>query len=274
MIELIQNPDSGIPGLDLARMMGLSLQFLFAMLRIGAFVVAAPLFSARFIPLQVRIIMAVFLTFAVMGFVPMPEPEALAQLSAVPWMIRELAIGLAAGLVLQIFFSCAVMAGELVASTAGLGFAAQMDPATGTQTPVVGQIFSLFLLATFVAEDGHLAVLRIVYDSYRLIPPGAPMEYGGLLDAGAEATRHMYYFAVQLAMPVVAVLLIVNFTIGIITRSAPQMNLFSFGFPLTLSITLIQLYLTAPSLGPAISAKLASALNALSVMTEAAAYGG
>ncbi|SPF80092.1 flagellar biosynthetic protein FliR [Pseudoprimorskyibacter insulae] len=273
-MELTTDTLAGIPGLQLSAIIGMALQFLFAMLRVGAFVVSAPLFSARFIPLQVRIILAVFLTIPVMGFAQVPPPETLATLTAVPWMIRELVIGLAAGLVLQILFSCAVMAGELVASTAGLGFAAQMDPATGTQTPVVGQIFSLFLLATFVAEDGHLAALRIVIDSYALIPIGQPIHMGALIEAGSEATRAMYLFAVQLMFPVVSVLLIVNVTIGIITRSAPQMNLFSFGFPLTLSITLIQLYLTAPSLGPAISTKIESALNALAIMTEAAAYGG
>lgn len=257
---------TGLPGVELSQLVGLSLQFLFAMLRIGAFVVSAPLFAARFVSLPVRIIIAVCLTVPLMGTVPLPEPEALATVTAVPWAIRELAIGLAAGLVLQILFAAAVMAGDRIANTAGLGLAAQVDPATGSQSPVIGQFFMLFLLVIFVTEDGHLAAIRLVLDSYRLLPVGAPIDAGAMTGAGMTATSRMFRDAAQLMMPVVSVLLLLNIVIGVITRSAPQLNIFAFGFPLTMTATLLLLFLTVTSLGPALAERVAWALQLLREM--------
>lgn len=257
---------NGLPGLELTQLTGLSLQFLFAMLRIGAFVLSAPLFAARFISLPVRIVIAVALTLPVMGQVPLPAPERLASLGSVTWALREMAIGLSAGMVLQILFASAIMAGDRIANTAGLGLAAQVDPATGTQSPVIGQFFMLLLLAIFVTEDGHLAAIRLLLESYRLIPPGAAVPLMPMANVGLAAAGTMFRDAAQLMMPVVSVLLILNIVIGVITRSAPQLNIFAFGFPLTMTMTLLLLFLTAGTLGAALSERLAQALHILSMM--------
>lgn len=257
---------TGLPGLELTQLTGLALQFLFAMLRIGAFVLSAPLFAARFISLPVRIIISVCLTVPVMGQAPIPEPDTLASLSSAVWALRELAIGLSAGMVLQILFAAAVMAGDRIANTAGLGLAAQVDPSTGSQSPVIGQFFMLFLLAIFVTEDGHLAAIRLILDSYRLIPIGTTINGATLVDAGMTATTAMFFNAAQLMMPVVSVLLLLNMVIGVITRSAPQLNIFAFGFPLTMSATLLLLFFTVTSLGPALSERVAQALQQLMQM--------
>jgi flagellar biosynthetic protein FliR len=236
------------------------------MLRIGAFVLSAPLFAARFISLPVRIIISVCLTVPLMGQVPIPEPDALSSLSSVVIAFREMAIGLSAGMVLQILFAAAVMAGDRIANTAGLGLAAQVDPTSGSQSPVIGQFFMLFLLAIFVTEDGHLAAIRLILDSYRLIPIGTPIASAALLDAGLSAAPMMFANAAQLMMPVVSVLLLLNLVIGVITRSAPSLNLFAFGFPLTMTATLLLLFLTVTSLGPALSERVAQALQHLMQM--------
>ena len=254
---------SGLPGLELAALTELSLQFLFAMLRIGAFVMSAPLFAARFVSLPVRIMISVCLAVWIVQNVPMPTGAELAALQAMPWMFRELAIGLTAGLVLQIYFAAAVMAGDRIANTAGLGLAAQVDPTTGSQTPVIGQFFMLFLLAIFVAMDGHLVSIQLVLDSYRLIPPGAARPVPALIDSGLFAGGEMFVAAARLMMPVVAVLLLLNFVIGVITRSSPQLNIFAFGFPLTMSVTLLLLFLTTATLGDALLDHMAQALKHL-----------
>ena len=263
MLPELASSATGIPGLELAALTGLALQFLFAMLRVGAFVLSAPLFSARFISLPVRIMITVCLSVPLIGRAPLPDPEALASLRAVTWALQELVIGLAAGLTLQILFAAAVTAGDRIANTAGLGLAAQVDPATGTQSPVIGQFFTLFLLAIFVTEDGHLAALDIILDSYTLIPPGSMFNAAALVASGLRTTSIMFRDAAQLMMPVVSVLLVLNFVIGVITRSAPQLNIFAFGFPLTMTATLLLLFLTATSLGPALSNSVAQALQTL-----------
>ena len=260
-------PDAVIlPGLELTQITGLALQFLFAMLRIGAFVIAAPLFAARFVPLQVRIIAAVALTLPVMSLAPLPPPEQIATLQALPMVFTEIAIGLAAGMALTILFAAAMIAGDWIAATAGLSFAAQMDPATGGQSPVIAQLMYLLLIAMFLAEDAHLAVLRILLESYVVVPPGSPVAASVLIGAGLEAGAEMFAIAARLMLPVVAALLIVNVVIGVVTRSAPTLNLFSFGFPLTLSVAVIALHLTAPSQGAALAGILQPAVRIVADM--------
>ena len=266
MLTDLASSSTGIPGLELAALTELGVQFLFAMLRIGAFVLSAPLFAARFVALPVRIVISVCIAVWIVRHVPMPAASDLASLQSVTWVLQELAIGLAAGLVLQIYFAAAVMAGDRIANTAGLGLAAQVDPATGSQTPVIGQFFMLFLLAIFVVADGHLVAIRLVLQSYTLLPPGPSGMALGFIDDGLGATGAMFVAAVRLMMPVVAVLLLLNIVIGVITRSSPQLNIFAFGFPLTMTVTLLLLFLTTATLGDALLDHMAQALQHLGDM--------
>jgi flagellar biosynthetic protein FliR len=266
MLPDFTSSSSSIPGMELAVVIELGLKFLFAMLRIGAFVLSAPLFAARFVSLPVRIVISVCIAVWIVRNVQMPSVADLASLQSVPWVLRELGIGLAAGLVLQIYFAAAVMAGDRVANTAGLGLAAQVDPATGSQTPVIGQFFMLFLLAIFVAVDGHLLAIRLVLQSYTLLPPGAIGGDIAFSQDGLDATGEMFIAAVQLMMPVVSVLLLLNIVIGVITRSSPQLNIFAFGFPLTMTVTLMLLFLTTVTLGDALLDHMVRALQHLAEM--------
>ncbi|MEO1704589.1 MAG: flagellar biosynthetic protein FliR [Pseudomonadota bacterium] len=273
MIELTTTSASNLPGLALGDVTGVLLQFFFAMLRVGAFIIAAPLFSARFVPLQVRIIIGVCLAVPLMALAPLPDPETLASARGVVHVFRELAIGISAGLLLQLLFAVAVIAGDRIANTAGLGLAAQIDPNTGAQSPVIGQFFSLFLIAVFLSLDGHLAAIRLVLESYTLLPMAFPIRGEALVSAGLEATSAMFLGAAQVMMPVVGVLLVLNAIIGVITRSAPQLNIFSFGFPLTMSATLILLFLTTTATGFAFSTLVEDALARLAALFEAARDG-
>lgn len=266
MLADISSPSNGLPGLELGAIMQFLLIFFFSMLRVGAFVVSAPLFSATFIPLLVRIVMAVCLTVPLIGAIPLPHPDAIGSAPGVAWVIRELAIGLAAGLLLQILFAVAVVAGDRIANTAGLGLAAQVDPNTGSQSPVIGQFFTLFLITIFLSLDGHLVAIRLVLESYVHVPIAAPITADALVEAGVDAAGAMFLGAAQIMMPVVAILLILNFIIGVITRSAPQLNIFAFGFPLTMSATLILLFLTTTGLGYAFAGLTDEALARLASM--------
>lgn len=257
---------SSIAGFDLNFVLGLMLQFLVAMLRIGSFLVASPLFGARYVPLQIRIIAAVALTFPVIAVAPIPPLEQLTQLSIVGTLLQELVIGLSAGLILTIIFGAAAKAGDQIATTAGLGFASQVDPASGSQSPVVSQLFTLMLIMVFLSEDGHLVAVRIILDSYAIVPIGSSIGFGPILAAGIAAAGSMFLFGLQLMFPVVTILLLLNVVIGVITRSAPQMNIFAFGFPLTLLVSIGALYLTAPTLGNAMSLMLARTLEDLSAL--------
>ncbi len=257
-----------LPALDLVPLLDRGLVQFTLMLRVGAFLSAAPLFGARFVPVQVRIVMAFALSLPLSGHVPLPPPDRIASLSAVPMLLGEVALGLVAGSVLTILFSAAAMAGDRIANTAGLGFAAQFDPTAGAQTPVVSQLFTFGLLMIFVTTDAHLRVIQILLDSYIRRPPGAPLA-PGLLLAGIEAGGRLFLLGLGLALPVMGLLVLLNLAVGVLTRSAPQFNIFSFGFPLTMGATLLMLFVSAPRMGAGFEALVSTALAAMEFTLEA-----
>jgi len=239
-----------LPGVNLLVMELLAGLFL-ASLRIGAFLIASPFFGGSSVPLQVRIIMAVLLGVAVVTTVEVPDWQAFAGLNGLQVILTELAIGISSGLILTIWFSAALLAGEKIASSAGLGFAAQIDPDSGGQTPVVSKTFSLFLTVIFLSWNGHLLVLRAVADSYTYLPVGAMPAFPVLIQSGIAAAGSMFLAATIIMLPLTAFLMAINLVIGVITRSAPQLNLFSFGFPISMIGIFVLLYLWVDVLGGA-----------------------
>lgn len=255
-----------LPGLDLQPLFQLAVHHLILMLRVGSFMVAAPFFGARYLPLQVRIVVSVVLPLPLQGLVPLPPVEQIAALTGVTLVLGELVLGLAVGTVLMLFFAAAAKAGDQIANTAGLGFAAQFDPSAGAQTPVVSQFFSMLLVMLFVSTDSHLTALRIVLDSYQAIPPGQGFDAFALVSTGVATGAALFVLALKLTLPVATLLLLLNLAVGVLTRSAPQFNVFSFGFPLTMTATLLMLLITAPRLGTELEGLIDMGLAAISGM--------
>ena len=257
-----------MPGVDLQLVMTLLLQYFVASLRIGAFLLSAPLFGARWLPLQVRVIMAFSMGAAVVGLTPTMDVNMLTSSTGIVLIFTEIAVGLTAGLTLTIWFAAMLMAGEKIATSAGLGFAAQVDPMTGANTPVVSQVLYLFLLVIFLSVDGHLIAIATMIESYRILPPGSPVAPNVLIGAGISAAGSMFLSAAIIMLPIAMVLLMINVTVGIISRSAPTLNLFSFGFPITMLGTFIVLYFSISNLGFAFSDLIDSSLDHLMTTIE------
>ena len=240
-----------LPGINLQFLMELLGGLFLASLRFGAFLIASPFFGGSSTPLQVRIIMGIILGVAVVNNVPIPDWQSFSALTGIRVIMTELAIGIGSGLILTIWFSAALLAGEKIASSAGLGFAAQIDPDSGGQTPVVSKTFSLFLTVIFLSWNGHLVVLRAVADSYQFLPVGVMPNFPALVQGGIAAAGSMFFAATIIMLPLTAFLLAINLVIGVITRSAPQLNLFSFGFPISMLGIFVLLFLWVDVLGGA-----------------------
>jgi len=149
---------------------------------------------------------------------------------------------------LNICFSTVILAGEKIAATSGLAFASQVDPSNGAQSPVISQIFSLFILVLFFSLNGHLVIFELLYKSYETLPLGGLNDLSTLFELGIEASSTVYEQAVIIVLPIVSLLFLMNLGIGFITKSAPQLNLFSFGFPLTILGTFFALYFSVDAL--------------------------
>ena len=263
----------GLPGLELNAVMSVMAKFMLASLRIGAFLVVSPIFGSTAIPVQVRVIAGAFLAVMVMGYSQVPDIESFSELRIIGVIITELLIGIAAGLILTIWFSAAVLAGEKIATSAGLGYAAQIDPNSGGQTPVVSQMLSLFMIILFLGVNGHLVVLRTMLESYNYLPIGAMPAWGAFIKGGVSAASAMFVAASIIMLPIAVVMLLINLAVGVITRSSPQLNLFSFAFPMSLLAIFILFYFSVDSMSHALKDLGISAMENLHLVMEAMSHG-
>jgi len=236
------------PALELQNILVYLLSLFLSSLRVGAFLVASPFFGSRMVPLPVRIVFSVALGLGAMNYVSFPSLEVLTSTAVVPIIFQEIALGLSCGMILNICFSTVIMAGEKIAATSGLAFASQVDPTNGAQSPVISQVFSLFLLVLFFSLNGHLVVFELLYKSYETLPLGGGYDLSTMFELGIEASGTVYEQAVIIVLPIVSLLFLMNLGIGFITKSAPQLNLFSFGFPLTILGTFFALYFSVDAL--------------------------
>ena len=220
----------------------------FLMTRIGAAMAAAPIFGAMGVPVQVRLIV----TGAVAAFVaawtdvvPPPDVFSLAGMLAVS---GEVLVGLALGFALQVAFAGPVLAAELIGGSMGLSMAMTTDPNGGGQSTAFGQYFTIVLTLIFLGMGGHLQWLALVIDSFRVLPPGHSW-LGG--DAGLKIAAfgsQMFAFGLLIALPITVVLLLVQVLTGILSRSAPSLNLFALGLPAGVLAGLGALIIAAPLL--------------------------
>lgn len=224
--------------------------YLWPLARILAFILSAPILSNPALPLRVRVALAMMVTLIVapnLGALPPMDPASLAGLLI---LAQQIIIGVALGFAIRIVFVAVEMAGELAGLQMGLGFATFFDPDTAGQSPVVGQFLGIIATLAFLAIDGHLFMVYHLSQSFSTLPVGsagldAP-SFMMLVSWGAEIFRA----GVLLALPFLAALLIANLSLGVLTRAAPQLNLFAVGFPLTLALGLVMLGLTLPFLSP------------------------
>ena len=262
-LSLLNNDVNAFPGLYLSNIVNLLPLFLLASIRIGAFILSAPFFGMRGVPTPLRIVVSFILGLAVVSFVGLPSEELLNDLNFIFIVMVEIAVGLTAGLIVTIWFSSVALAGEKMATSAGLGYAAQIDPLAGGQTPVISQTLNLFLIVLFVTLDGHLLMLRVFFESYSILPIGAMPPPFVLIGAGIKAAGSMFIAASLIMLPVVGIILMINVSAGIMTRSAPQLNLFSFVFPVTILSAFVILYFSTGTMALAFSDLIFSTIEAL-----------
>jgi len=200
------------------------------------------------VPLPVRIVFSFGIGVWVLSNIKFPPLELLVGIDLLPIILQEVFIGLSCGMVLSICFGTVILAGEKIAATSGLAFASQVDPSSGAQSPVISQIFSLFLLVLFFSLNGHLVIFDLIFRSYESFPIGGMVEYKKIIENSLSSTNFLFKTAVMIVLPIVSVLFFMNIGIGFITKSAPQLNLFSFGFPMTILGTFFALYFSVDAL--------------------------
>ena len=215
--------------------------------RISALFMVAPVFGAQMVPVRIRVMLAFVLSLLVAPLLPPAPGVDPVSLAGVMLMAQQVLIGTAMGFMVHTVFQTLVIAGEAMANGMGLGFARMVDPANGVQVPVISQFFIIMATLLFVTLNGHLMLIDLVVRSFHLLPIGE----GGLSPAGfrmvAAWGSQMFVGALLIALPAVTAMLVVNVSLGVITRAAPQLNIFAVGFPLMILLGFVFIMMSTPS---------------------------
>lgn len=238
--------------------------------RISAAMMAAPLFSHRAIPRQIRLGVALMLALLLMPWQPALTDFNPLSLQGVLLTANELILGICLGFMLQLVFEAVMFAGQFVATGMGLGFASVIDQQQGISVAVMGQFFMLITMLLFLAMNGHLAFIKMLADSFVAWPVGTavvqPETFGILLTAIGGMLRN----ALGIALPAVVALLVVQIAMGVMSRAAPTLNLFAVGFPVTLMLGLLVIERTLPALLPQVQRLLTMAFENMGLILESA----
>ena len=244
---------------------------LWPLTRILGLISVAPLYGNVSVPATVKIGLGVLLAMVIAPTVPaLPamDPMSLAGLLI---LVQQLLIGVAMGFTMRIVFACMELAGELSGLSMGLGFATFFDPQTQGRSIAVSQFLSLVTIMMYLATNVHLALLSTLADSFVSMPiTDVPMN-GKLFDMITSWGGKIFSAGVQLALPIVAALLITNVGLGVLARSAPQLNLFGIGFPITLTVGFVMIAITVPYMGAPLTRLFQDGLEMLQMMTTASA---
>src|SRR6202795_4659033 len=204
------------------------------MLRVGGFVLAAPIASETVIPGKVKIVMSLALGFLMAPVVQIPAALSIFSGAGLLAAVQEVLIGVAIGMVVQLTFEALIFAGQAISLTMGLGFATLVDPQRGANTTVLGQMFMIFGVLTYLAINGHLVLLGALAESFQSLPIGTAHIDRNFLTSVVLWGARVFESGLLIALPAMIALVIVNLALGVVTRAAPQLNLFGIGFTITL----------------------------------------
>lgn len=249
-------------------------QVLLPLFRVASMLMTMPVFGTQLVPVRARLGLALAITVVLVPVIPsVPVTTGLALDT---WLLvaEQVLIGTVLGFTLYILMETFTVGGQLIANQMGLGFASMTDPANGTSVVVLGQFYLMMVMLLFLAMDGHLVIIETLAMSFQVLPIG-----GGGLDLSSLwrvvlAGSWLFSAGMLMALPAITALLVVNFAFGIMTKAAPQLNIFAIGFPFTM---VLGIFIVWASLGGFLGQYANFAARVLelitSVIQEAASHG-
>lgn len=226
-------------------LLGLNL-FAAPFLRMSAMMIVAPIFSAPGFNVRTRLVLAILVAALVAPSIKVPTDFELFSAAGLFSAVKEIGVGLMIGFTLQLAFGAIVFGAQAMSMTMGLGFAMAVDPQNGVQVPVVAQLYVILGTLLFLALDGHLMLIAAVVESYSLVPAGSANLSASSLSALVRLGSLVFAGGILLALPVITALLLINLAFGVVTRTAPQLNIFAVGFPVTILLGLLIMFIVLP----------------------------
>ena len=222
--------------------------FLWPFSRISAVLLVAPIFSSTLVTVRTRISLALLLTFLIYPLYDWPIIDVTSGLGFVLFL-QQVLIGVAIGLIMHFAFAAITSAGAFIATSMGLSMAVVADPFNGHQSPVLAQVLLVIATLVFLSIGGHLIIIEMMLDSFRLIPINEFYVNKEMLWAILQWSSLIFSGAVMIALPAMVTMLLTNSAMGVISRAAPALNVFAVGFPASLFFGLVMIYLLIPFFG-------------------------
>jgi flagellar biosynthetic protein FliR len=224
--------------------------FLWTMVRTAGMVAVAPVFGARMIPVRIRVLVVLALTWIILPLVPpIPQVDPL-SLGGMLVTAQQLLIGIVMGFAVQLVFAALVVGGQIIAMSMGLGFASMVDPQNGIQVPVLSQYYVMFGTLIFLAMNGHLALIELLVQSFHTLPVSAGWPEAAGLWQLVSWGRQIFAGGLHIALPTVTAIMVTHLAFGVVTRAAPQLNIFAVGFPVVMLLGFIAMWVTVPFMLP------------------------
>ena len=224
--------------------------FMWPFVRISGFMLAAPIFGAQSVPARIRLSMAFMFSLIVAPLLEGLPTLDLLSLGTYLMVGKQMLIGLAMGFAMQLTFQVFILAGQMIAMQMGLGFASMMDPANGISVTVLSQFFLVTTMLLFVSMNGHTVMLQIFLDSFIQFPVENSAISSEQLWQLIVSGGWLFSSALLIALPAVTAILIVNFSFGVMTKAAPQLNVFALGFPIAMMFGLLIVWISLADILP------------------------
>jgi len=218
--------------------------WLWPFLRVGALLMAAPVIGTRTVPVRIRLVFAVAVTLVLVPILPVPQAIDPFGVRGVAVGAQQILIGVVLGLSVRMIFMAFEIAGQILGQQMGLSFATMVDPQSGGQVPVISQFYVMMATLLFLTMNGHLLLIHALAQSFTTLPVGTaslgPDAMKALIVWGGQLITQ----GVMIALPAIAALLIVNLAFGVLARAAPQLNIFAVGFPISILVGTLIVWLT------------------------------
>lgn len=237
--------------------------YFFPAVRILALVAVAPVFSNRALPTRIRLVLGLAITVAVAPVLPPAPPIPLDSWLIYPVVAAEFGLGVAFGFILRFVFAAIDLAAALIGFQMGLSFAVFYSPTAGTQTPVFNEFFGVVATLLFLALDGHLMLVHAVVTSFEWIPVGGAVAWQEGMAVLLRYPVTLFALAFLLSLPITAAVLLTNIALAVLTRAAPQLNLFAIGFPVTITVGFLALLMSLSPVGALLQQAFADGLDAV-----------
>jgi flagellar biosynthetic protein FliR len=221
--------------------------FFWPFVRVLAMLSAAPVFGMGSVPVLLRVGLSVLVAVAIAPALPLMPPVQFGTAAAWMLVVQQVLVGGAIGLSMTLILSAVQLAGGVVGLQMGMGFATLFDPVQGVQVTSLASFLNMLTLLLFLAVNGHLVLLAVIARSFSLLPVAPNLALAApTWQILAQAGTTIFSLGLALSAPVLGVLLIANLGLGVLTKLAPQLNLFAIGFPMFFILGFLALYLVMP----------------------------